>query len=32
MFVLAALADGIKEYLAGRPAVWGMPGSIAQPA
>jgi len=27
-----AALDGIKEYLAGRPKVWGMPGSKAQPA
>jgi glutathione S-transferase len=27
-----AALDGIKEYLAERPKVWGMPGSLAQPA
>jgi hypothetical protein len=27
-----AALDGIKDYLAERPKVWGMPGSRAQPA
>lgn len=27
-----AALDGVKEYLAGRPKQWGMPGSLANPA
>ena len=26
-----AALDGVKEYLAGRPTVWGVPGSKANP-